>query len=72
MTLKPTDWAALVSLVISAIFLAGRDDPRAWNWLKEKWSKTVGAAFAKRRGRIRISTAPSEHCQRHINTGSWT
>lgn len=81
MPLTTNDLLRLALIVIFTLVLAGRDDPRAWNWVKAQWSATVGAWFAKRRvvsafgkkpfTRIRIDE-PSEQCRRDINTGSWT
>jgi hypothetical protein len=76
------DLRIIAVIVLIAIGYAGYDDRRWLEWLRGAWSKTVGSTFAKRRTvedffrkggpRIRISVAPNEHCQRHINTGSWT
>lgn len=67
------------SLTIIAIAIASYEDRER---IKSAWRNTVGAWFARRRTvtgfftnggpRLRIDAAPSEHCQRHINTGSWT
>jgi hypothetical protein len=82
MKLTPNDFAILATLVLAVIVMAHRDDPRAWEWIKAQWSRTVGAWFAKRRTvssftasrptRFRVNCAPSGHCQRHLNTGNWT
>lgn len=82
MNLTPTDLATIAGLVVMVIFMAHRDDPRAWEWIKAQWSRTVGAWCARRRmvspftarkpTRFRVSHAPSEQCQRHLNTGNWT
>lgn len=77
MKFTPTDFALIATLVLAVIAMANRDDPRAWNWLKEQWSKTVGAWCARRRMRIRVP-APDEHSagimvtRRDINTGVWS
>jgi hypothetical protein len=75
--LTPTDWAALATFVLAAIFLASRDDPRAWRWLAAQWRRTVGAWCKRRRSVIRVPR-PDEHspgimvARRDINTGVWT
>lgn len=87
MTLTPTGWAILVTVVVSAIVMAYRDDPRIGQWIREVWSNTVGAWFAqrrlvgsfceKRRARIRVGE-PDQHSagimatRRDINTGVWS
>lgn len=78
MIVTPSAWAVLVTMVLVMIYVAHRDDPRFFNWLKAQWSNTVGAWFAKRRMRIRVEGAPDEHSpgimvsRRDINTGNWT
>lgn len=77
MNLTPTDVTALAILLLATIVLAGRDDTRAWNWVKAQWSRTVGAWCARRRMRIRVP-APDEHsagimvARRDVNIGNWT
>lgn len=77
MTLTTSDWTALTILLLAAIVLGSRDDPRAWRWLKAQWSRTVGAWCARRRGVIRVPK-PDEHsagimvARRDVNTGCWS
>lgn len=77
MTLTPTDLTFIAIIVLACIFMAVKDDTRAWHWLKTQWSSTVGAWFARRRLRIRVPR-PDEHspgimvARRDVNTGSWT
>jgi hypothetical protein len=63
-------------VALAAIILAGRDDPRAFYWVRDQvrdqWRNTVGAYFARRRARIRIDAAPHKACQRDLDCGSWT
>lgn len=87
MNLTPADLTRIAVLLIAVIVLAHRDDPRAWNWLKAQWQKTVGSWFARRRfvGKFnerrrklfRINH-PDEHSpgimvmRRDVSTGWWT
>lgn len=82
MKLTPSDLAAIATIIVMVAVMACKDDPRAWKWVKAQWSKTVGAWCARRRTvssftasrptRYRVNAAPSEHCQRGLNTGNWT
>lgn len=81
MTLDPNTRTAIAAVLLGVIYLLIKDDPRAEDWIRAKWSNTVGAWFAKRRvvspfgkkrfTRIRIDE-PSLQCRRDINTGNWT
>lgn len=87
MNLSATDLTRLAMIVLAAIVMAYRDDPRVGRWIRETWSNTVGAWFARRRvvgdfsqrryKSIRISK-PDEHSpgimvmRRDVSTGWWS
>lgn len=49
MKLTTTDLITIAALVLATIVMAYRDDPRIGRWIREAWSNTVGAWFARRR-----------------------
>ena len=87
MNLTSDDLTKIAILLVVVIALASRDDPRAWNWLKDQWQNTVCAWFARRRfvggfterrhKLFRIGH-PDEHSpgimtmRRDVTTGWWT
>jgi hypothetical protein len=53
MNLTSTDYAAILTVLVMILIMGCLDDPRALNWLKAQWARTLGAWCARRR-RLKI------------------